>query len=190
MVSGSTDGRAIRFQWREGNDFTGTAIMVLSADGCFLNGLWYEKGQLMGTWFGSRVTDGSEPHRAKTAEYSLGKKLEKTGRAILYGIYFDSNSARLKPESTETLEEVYNLLRSRPELRLRIEGHTDATNTEAYNLALSRQRAQAVVQWLVERGIDAGRLEAQGFGESRPVADNSTPQGRKLNRRVEIVVVQ
>jgi outer membrane protein OmpA-like peptidoglycan-associated protein len=81
---------------------------------------------------------------------------------------------------------VAGLLRQDPELRLLVEGHTDATNTDAYNLGLSERRARAVVAALVKRGIDGARLQAKGFGKSRPVADNATAQGRALNRRVEI----
>ena len=69
-----------------------------------------------------------------------------------------------------------------------IEGHTDSRGRDEYNLKLSRRRARAVTKWIIAHGIDANQLKAKGYGESRPVADNSRPDGRALNRRVEIAV--
>jgi outer membrane protein OmpA-like peptidoglycan-associated protein len=74
--------------------------------------------------------------------------------------------------------------------RVVIEGHTDATASDAYNLDLSTRRARSVVAWLVKGGIPAARLEARGYGRSRPLADNATAQGRALNRRVEVSAVK
>ena len=191
VLSGSTDGRVVQFEWREdGGRQVGSAVMVLSSDGNLLNGLWYEKGQLQGIWFGNRVTDDRKPKCQLRGQQWIGKALQESGRVILYGIYFDSDSAELKPESEETLGEVLAVLEEQTSLRVVVEGHTDSTNTDEYNLKLSERRAQAVVSWLAEHGINGGRLEAKGYGESQPVADNATPQGRALNRRVEMAVVQ
>ena len=70
--------------------------------------------------------------------------------------------------------------------KITLKGHTDSTNTEAYNLEISQRLAQAVMVRLIEHGLDASRLKAKGYGESRPVPDNSTEEGRVLNRRAEI----
>ena len=78
------------------------------------------------------------------------------------------------------------LLQQRRQLRLTVAGHTDAAASDAHNRELSERRAQAVVAWLVDKGVDAGRLQAEGHGESRPVAGNDSAEGRALNRRVEI----
>ena len=188
-LSGETDGRVIRFQWTEDGPQIGTAIMVLNSDGTFLNGLWYEKGSYRGLWYGSRVNDGRSPRcQLKKVEESIGTSLDATGRAILYGIYFETDSAVLKAESRETLQQVLNVIQSKTSLNLIIEGHTDSRGSDKYNLDLSQRRAQAVMDWLVENGIDSGRLYAKGYGESKPVADNNRPDGRALNRRVEIAV--
>ena len=122
---------------------------------------------------------------AKTGE-SLGEQLDKQGKVDLYGIYFDTDKATLKDESTAVLEQVLALLEARPQLPLIVGGHTDADGSEAHNLTLSGRRAEAVVAWLVEHGVDASRLRAEGHGESRPVANNETGEGRALNRRVEL----
>ena len=117
---------------------------------------------------------------------ALGAQLEAEGKVDLYGIYFDLDKATLKAESEPTLQQVRQLLIDRPTLRLIVAGHTDSEGSAEYNLDLSRRRADSVVAWLSTRDIDAYRLEPQGLGESQPVADNATPAGRALNRRVEI----
>ena len=118
----------------------------------------------------------------------LYRKLSDEGRVATQGILFDLNSATIRPESTPTLDEIGTMLKEHGELRLRIEGHTDATGEDASNLALSERRAAAVRTFLVESyGIDASRLESVGLGETKPVGDNATPEGRQNNRRVELV---
>ncbi|MGD8495433.1 MAG: OmpA family protein [Gemmatimonadales bacterium] len=110
------------------------------------------------------------------------------GRATTRGILFAVNSDRIRPESTPTLDEIGDMLAEHPELQLSIEGHTDSDGEEVYNQQLSERRAASVKDYLVEHhGIDAARLETTGYGESEPVADNSTPEGKQKNRRVELV---
>jgi outer membrane protein OmpA-like peptidoglycan-associated protein len=114
--------------------------------------------------------------------------LEAEGRVTTQGILFDSGSDRLRPESTPTLREIAEMLTAHPELRVAIEGHTDADGDDAANQALSEKRAAAVKAFIVSsHGVDASRLEAAGFGESKPVADNATAEGKQQNRRVELV---
>lgn len=119
---------------------------------------------------------------------ALAKQLERGGRARIYGIHFDVNSARIQPSSESTIEQIALLLRSQPTWRMRVEGHTDSDGGVAYNLALSRRRAAAVVHDLVARyHIAPNRLRSVGFGLSRPVASNANDAGKALNRRVELV---
>ena len=122
----------------------------------------------------------------RTKNEDLAERLENDGKVDLYGIYFDIDKAVLKPASEATLNQVLGLLKSKPALRLEIGGHTDSQSSDSYNLDLSTRRARSVVKWLTEKGIVAARLEAEGFGETRPVADNESAAGRALNRRVEI----
>lgn len=117
---------------------------------------------------------------------SLAERLGRERKVDLYGIYFDTAKATLKPSSEDTLRQVLGVLEADPALRLVIAGHTDAEGELAYNQGLSEQRARAVVAWLSEHGVDGARLSAEGLGETRPVADNATDAGRALNRRVEV----
>jgi len=187
-ITGRTDGRVIRAQWFEDGNQHGTALFVLDSTGERLSGVWYENGELQGSWRGTRVRDGRRPQCELPAE-GLCERLALRGSDIAYGIRFAHDSAELAPASTETLSQILAVLKANPGVRLRIEGHTDATGGELYNLALSQRRAETVRAWLVAHGVASARLEARGFGESRPVADNATPQGRALNRRVEIHLV-
>ncbi|MFW6083587.1 MAG: OmpA family protein [Gemmatimonadota bacterium] len=114
--------------------------------------------------------------------------LASEGRFTAEGILFDVNSANIRTESAETLEEIGTMLQEHPDLRLSIEGHTDSDGDDEHNMQLSQERADAVRSLLIERfGIDASRLEAKGFGETVPVAPNDTEEGKQENRRVELV---
>jgi len=86
------------------------------------------------------------------------------------------------------LDKVVESLKAWPEVQVEIAGHTDSTNTKAHNQKLSERRAASVKSYLVGRGVAAGRMTAKGYGESRPVADNNTEEGRAINRRVEFVI--
>lgn len=141
-----------------------------------------------------QVGDTGEVHfemkRRKAETDTLGETLDATGRVVIPGIYFDTDKATLRPDSASALEALLGVLTARPELRFVVEGHTDSEGDNAYNQKLSENRARAVVQWLVENGIEAARLMAAGYGEDRPVAENATETGRQLNRRVEVALSQ
>ncbi|MBI5490260.1 MAG: OmpA family protein [Deltaproteobacteria bacterium] len=109
--------------------------------------------------------------------------------SILKPILFRSNSNEILPESYPVLADVASIMEAHPEIRIRVEGHTDDRGSEEHNLALSRERAAAVVRFMVERhGIAADRLSSEGFGETQPIAPNSTPEGRTRNRRVVFTI--
>ncbi len=107
----------------------------------------------------------------------------------LRNIYFDFDRDELLPRSFIELEQLLQLLRDRPGLSIRINGHTDIVGTDAYNLDLSERRAGAVVNYLLAQGIDPARVTFRGFGADRPVADNDSEEGRQRNRRVEFEVL-
>jgi OmpA-OmpF porin, OOP family len=117
----------------------------------------------------------------------MAKALAAEGRIDLYGIYFDIDKTTLKPESKLVLDEVAKLIKSDSGLKLEIAGHTDSTGTADHNRKLSAGRATAVVEALVSRyGIEAARLAPKGYGDTKPVAPNTTDRGRAQNRRVEL----
>lgn len=117
---------------------------------------------------------------------SVAVALEACEAAVIYGVNFDVDSDRLRPDSDPALEQILAALEGSPDLAVTVEGHTDSDASDEYNLDLSQRRADSVVAWLVERGVSASRLTATGFGESQPVADNETAAGKAANRRVEI----
>jgi len=119
---------------------------------------------------------------------AMGKSIKESGKATLYGIYFDTAKSDIKPESDASLKEIAQLLKNEPALKLYVVGHTDNTGIFESNMKLSQDRATAVVNALVNgHGVNASRLKACGDGPSAPVATNDTEEGRALNRRVELV---
>jgi OmpA-OmpF porin, OOP family len=119
---------------------------------------------------------------------AMAKGLREQGHIALYGIYFDTDKAVIKPESRPTLEEIAKLLRAQPQLNVFIVGHTDSQGTYEYNADLSRRRAEAVAAELAKSyKIVATRLKTAGVGFLAPIGSNATDDGRALNRRVELV---
>ncbi|HMV67833.1 MAG TPA: OmpA family protein [Myxococcota bacterium] len=115
--------------------------------------------------------------------------LTDTRIIILENVHFFFGEARIVPESYPVLDAVVGTLLANPQVtRVRVEGHTDYVGTEAFNLDLSERRADAIVAYLIEHGVAAGRLVAKGYGEIFPIAPNDTPEGRELNRRVEFMI--
>ncbi|MCG6946205.1 MAG: OmpA family protein [Deltaproteobacteria bacterium] len=215
-LSGRTNGRVLKFRWWENGPTAGIAFLVLSSDGNSLNGLWYQRGQVKGLWYGRRVNDERRPRcqvpvldALVTSIYDSGLSVPKektssdqvqektvsekpleteSGTTIFRNIYFDIDSAEIKPQFKARLQEIVAAIQEQPSQMLIIEGHTDSTYTREHNLELSLRRAQAVAGWLIENGVDGSRLKTKGYGEFRPIADNNTEEGRALNRRVEITL--
>ena len=115
------------------------------------------------------------------------------GQAILVnlpdGVTFDVGSSTLKPEFRATLDKVAESLIQYPNSLIDVYGHTDSTGSDAFNQTLSENRARTVMNYLITKGVPAARIRSQGFGETMPIADNGTPEGRSKNRRVEIKIV-
>jgi outer membrane protein OmpA-like peptidoglycan-associated protein len=122
-----------------------------------------------------------------------GKKLYdrviSEGKFVTSGILFDVNESTIKPESMGIINEVVKLMQEHDNLNFSIEGHTDSDGDEGFNKKLSEERAEAVKSTLVNMGISESRLSTKGFGESVPVDNNSTPEGKANNRRVEFVKI-
>jgi outer membrane protein OmpA-like peptidoglycan-associated protein len=105
-------------------------------------------------------------------------------------IFFDTDKSTIQPRSFALLDEVGSVLRSRPTMTVRIEGHTDSRGTRAHNMKLSAARAASVRQHLMGLGVDASRMDAQGYGPDQPIETNKTAAGREKNRRVEFIITQ
>lgn len=118
------------------------------------------------------------------------KRVEVGTTIVLKNIFFDTGSSSLRPESYAELGVLYKLLTDNPKLKIEISGHTDNVGAAAMNQRLSQDRAKAVVDFLTDRGIDSGRLTFKGYGFTRPVATNDTPEGRQLNRRTEFEIIE
>jgi outer membrane protein OmpA-like peptidoglycan-associated protein len=116
----------------------------------------------------------------------IGKKFTDA-KIVTHGINFDFDKASIKPESMGTLNMIKRIMDDNPDLKFEVDGYTDNTGATAHNLTLSIQRADAVRDQLVNMGIGASRLTSKGFGDTKPVGDSNTPEGRANNRRVEFV---
>ena len=117
-------------------------------------------------------------------------RIQSGEKVILKNIFFESASAKLLDESKVELQQLLQFLRDNPEIKIRITGHTDNIGTEAYNLELSQNRARTVADYLLNAGITNTRVSYKGSGESEPIADNDTEEGRAQNRRTEFLVVK
>jgi outer membrane protein OmpA-like peptidoglycan-associated protein len=132
-----------------------------------------------------------EVPREVIKEVVVEKPVEvKESRWILVGVNFEFDKATLMPESYPILFNALQVLNNNPDMKVEIGGHTDWIGTDAYNQNLSERRAKTVRDYLAAKGIDPKRLTIKGYGESDPIADNTTPEGRALNRRIEFKIIE
>lgn len=148
-------------------------------------------GGAAGAYIGNRMDE-----QAKEIEQEIpGAEVERVGEGINVtfdessGVYFDTDKFNINTASEQNLNKLAAILKEYPKSNILVEGHTDNVGAESYNLTLSKNRAQAVTNYLVTNGISAGRLDTKWYGESQPKFDNSTAEGRAKNRRVEIAIV-
>ena len=118
----------------------------------------------------------------------IGKKFTDS-KIVTHGINFDIDKASIRPESMGTLNMIVQVMNDNPDMKFEVDGHTDNSGTPAHNLVLSNQRADAVKDQLAKMGIDASRLTAKGLGDTKPVDNNATLEGKANNRRVEFVKI-
>lgn len=147
-------------------------------------------GGAAGIYIGNRMDKQAEEMQEELADVA---EIERIGEGIKItfdsGILFAVNKATLTPASKASLSEFAESVRKYSDTNILIEGHTDATGTEEYNLSLSRQRAQSVANYLAQLNVDPTRFTIMGYGESQPVSTNDTAEGRQQNRRVEIAIM-
>jgi OOP family OmpA-OmpF porin len=187
--AGGIEGNVVKFEWvgATPND-RGPGLLIVGSDRVF-GGHWPMKTDtnehpMLEPFEGTKTS--SKPGPCPKPVDPIAAALKATGRVRLYGINFDTDSATLRSESKPVLDHVVEILKADPSLKLRIEGHTDSTSTPEHNQTLSEQRAASVKDYLVKAGIDGARLEPKGFGDTLPIAPNSTGLGRAANRRVEL----
>ncbi len=137
-----------------------------------------------GTNDGTEVRNGTDPLRADVLRLEEGKKI------ALEGINFRTNRADILPESEEILMKAYNTMRTNPDIRVEIAGHTDDVGKDQANMTLSDRRANAVRQWLIDKGIAANRIVAKGYGETQHIVPNDSDENRAKNRRIEFSVIK
>ena len=113
-------------------------------------------------------------------------EIHRTGSVVLHGITFDPDQATLQSGSALVLVEIVKLMKDRTDWRFEVQAHTDHSGAKGTNLTLSQQRAASVVEWLTKNGIDAGRLVGKGYGDTAPLSDDTSEQGRARNRRIEL----
>ncbi len=150
-------------------------------------------GGIAGAAYGHTLDKQIKELKEQTAGSGVDVTPVDDGQAILVnlpeGVTFDIGSYSLKPEFRATLDKVADSLKQYPDSLIDVYGHTDSTGSEAYNQTLSENRARTVANYLQTQGVNPARIRSQGYGETMPVADNATEDGRRKNRRVEIKIV-
>ena len=149
-------------------------------------------GAAIGGAAGAYIGDYMDEQAAEIERDIEGARVERIGEGIKItfdsGILFDVDKATLKDRSREELGDLAQILSKYADTNILLEGHTDATGSDEYNLELSRLRSQSVANYLSSQGVNATRFTIMGYGESQPIASNDTAEGRQLNRRVEVAI--
>jgi len=146
-------------------------------------------GALIGTFFGHCAFDKPWEEEPPPPPPPAPPPPPVKKRIVLRGVNFDFDKSTIRPDAEDILSEAARILREEPEIRVSVDGHTDARGTDQYNQRLSERRADAVRDRLIRLGVGGSRLEAQGYGEERPVASNDSEEGRAQNRRVELNII-
>jgi outer membrane protein OmpA-like peptidoglycan-associated protein len=149
-------------------------------------------GAVVGGAAGGIIGNYMDKQAAEIQRDIAGASVERIGEGIKItfdsNVMFDVDQSRVKDAFQTELTELAGILNKYEDTNILLQGHTDATGPEDYNLALSRRRAQAVADYLSLQAVDSGRFAIEGYGESMPVASNDTPEGRQQNRRVEVAI--
>lgn len=148
-------------------------------------------GGAAGGYIGNRMDRQAE----RIEEEIPGAEVKRVGEGINVtfnedaGVYFDTNKSNVQGTSAATLDKLAGIFKEYPKSNVLVEGHTDSAGAEEYNMNLSKQRAQSVTNYLITKGVDAGRFDTKWYGETQPVGDNTTTEGKAQNRRVELAIV-
>ena len=210
MVRGEEDGNTVNVSVEAKGQTLGEGTFQTDTSKPVMYALWAQQGRVRAYVNGERLVDANQVEfdpitrlEAEVARYrpngirsvrvaesaaDFSSVINSTGKYVTHGIYFDTDSDRLKPESGSVLKQVAAGLQKNPALKLEIDGFTDSVGDASHNLDLSKRRAQAVASVLTSQfGVESTRLSVNGFGSTRPIGSNDTPEGRAANRRVEFV---
>jgi outer membrane protein OmpA-like peptidoglycan-associated protein len=141
------------------------------------------------TKYGTIKIPALEPGQSFSEPFKVNIKFKLARSYTLDNVHFDFGKATLRPDSFTELGELVSFLVNKEEIRIEIAGHTDNVGTDADNLKLSQLRAETIRNYLLKKGIRAARVVAKGYGATQPVADNTTEEGRQLNRRTEVRIL-
>jgi outer membrane protein OmpA-like peptidoglycan-associated protein len=181
----------------------GTGALIGAGSGAVIGGVIGDKagntavgailGAAIGGAAGAWIGDYMDKQAAEIDRDLEGARVERVGEGIKItfdsGILFASNQATLQPTAQGNLDRLAEILQKYSDTDVLIEGHTDSQGADDYNMELSRRRAQSVENYLAQNNVDPTRFKLMAYGESQPVADNSTPEGRQANRRVELAIM-
>jgi OOP family OmpA-OmpF porin len=191
-IVGGGAGAGLAPEIGDSDDDRAAGIAIGAAAGALIGGL-------IGYWLAEEeapapvAAPAPPPRPAPAPTPAPAPSPAESRRIVLRGINFDFDKSNIKAEFRPVLDEAAQILKDNPSIRVTIEGHTDSIGTDAYNQRLSQRRANSVKRYLVDRGVEADRLETVGRGEKEPVAPNTqdgrdNPEGRAMNRRAELKV--
>lgn len=163
----------------------GAGALIAGRRGAVVGGL---AGAAVGGAVGNYMDRQAAEMKRKLPDAAVERQGDKLYVAMASGILFDVDKAVVKPEARNSIAKAAEVLVKYPDTYITVEGHTDSTGSAEYNQRLSELRANAVRDLLIKDGVPGYRIEAKGYGETEPVADNGTPEGRRLNRRVQLEI--
>ncbi|MCK7590988.1 OmpA family protein [Subsaxibacter sp. CAU 1640] len=152
-------------------------------------------GAVVGGVAGGYIGDRMDRQAERIEEEIPGAEVTRVGEGINVvfdessGVYFDTNKYNINTKSAATLDKLAGIFKEYPDTNILVEGHTDNTGADDYNMTLSKQRAQSVTSYLSSKGVSSGRFTTNWYGENQPKYDNNTVEGRAKNRRVELAII-
>jgi outer membrane protein OmpA-like peptidoglycan-associated protein len=191
VSDGKIDRNRLEFRWEENNNLRGKAVLYMNEEGTLLSGKWWNDARAddFGLWVMKRKEAKPMVYQVKEDTIKFGEqKIELGKKVVIHNLLFVQSKAELMPGAASELDKLVALLKSNPNLKVEIYGHTDNIGKPELNQKLSEDRVELVKKYLIKNDIKRIRIYGKGFGGSQPVANNADPEARKLNRRVEFVL--
>lgn len=191
VSDGKIDRNKLEFRWEENSNLRGKAVLYMNEEGTLLSGKWWNDARAddFGLWVMKRKEAKPMVYEVKEDTIKFGEqKIELGKKIVIHNLLFVQSKAELMPGAASELDKLVAILRSNPNLKVEIYGHTDNIGKPELNQKLSEDRVELVKNYLIKNDIKRIRIKGKGFGGAQPVADNSDPEARKFNRRVEFVL--